>query len=566
MLTAKKKRWQTALPMPAEVDAALGEYPPIFRQVLYNRGVTDGLSAQAFLHGDAQADDPFQLLGMAAAVERILWAVDQKERVVVYGDYDVDGVSATALLVEVLASFGANVRPYIPNRFDEGYGLNNDALDLLNQEGVDLVVTVDCGIRSPAEAQHARELGIDLIVSDHHHPGAELPLAVAVICPKQNGDVYPDKDLSGVGLAYKIAQALFSTRPQALRRAEDWLDLVALGTIADIVPLRGENRGMVRRGLEQLRLSQRQGVVSLAGAAGVRLANLSAGDVGFMLGPRLNAAGRLDSAQAALNLLLAQDVFQAGTLAQKLDAQNRERQDLTRHMQEQAGAMAAEAGVEEIIFAFSADFNPGVVGLAAARLMESYYRPAIVGQIEEEFTRASCRSIPEFHITHALDECKDLLERHGGHAVAAGFTVRNEHLDELKARLAALARDQLGGRELAPSLRVDVEVPPRELHPDLLTYLDLLQPTGQENPDAVFVSRNLRVVEKRTVGGEGQHLKMKLTDGWMTWDAIAFRLGYWVNDLPRNIDVAYNFERNVYNGKVNLQLNVRDIQPSEDPQ
>jgi single-stranded-DNA-specific exonuclease len=246
-----------------------------------------------------------------------------------------------------------------------------------------------------------------------------------------------------------------------------------------------------------------------------------------------------------------------------LDSQNRERQELTRQIQEQASQMAVEAGIEEIIFAFSEGFNPGVVGLAAARLMESYYRPAVVGQVEEEFTRASCRSIPEFHITHALDQCKDLLVRHGGHAVAAGFTVRNEHLPELKARLAELAKDQLGGLELAPTLRVDVEVPPRELHPDLLRYLDLLQPTGQENPDAVFVSRNMRVMEARTVGGEGQHLKLKLTDGWTTWDAIAFRLGYWLREMPKQIDVAYHFERNVYNGKINLQLNVRDIRPSE---
>jgi single-stranded-DNA-specific exonuclease len=563
MDAANKKRWLTAAPIPGDVDAALAEYPPIFRQVLYNRGVMDGDSAQAYLRGEIQHDDPFQLLGMGVAVERLLWAVDHQERVIVYGDYDVDGVSATALMVETLRSFGAKVRPYIPNRFDEGYGLNNDALDILAAEGVDLIVTVDCGIRSPVEAQHARELGIDLIVSDHHSPGSELPLAVAVICPKQNGDGYPDKDLAGVGLAYKIAQGLFAARPQAQRQAEDWLDLAALGTISDIVPLRGENRMLVRRGLEALRKSRRQGVVSLAGAAGVRLANLSASDVGFMLGPRLNAAGRLDSAEAALNLLLEEDVIQAGKLAQKLDAQNRERQDLTRQMQEQARLMAAEAGVEEIIFAFSPEFNPGVVGLAAARLVDTYYRPAIVGQIEEEFTRASCRSIPEFHITRALDACKDLLVRHGGHAVAAGFTVRNEDRDALVARLAELAREQLGGQELTPTLRVDVEVPPRELRPELLGYLDMLQPTGQENPDPLFVSRNLRVAYARTVGSEGQHLKMRLTDGWMTWDAIAFRQGHWMDEMPQRIDVAYHFERNVYNGQVNLQLNVRDIQASE---
>ena len=562
MEAAKKKRWLTPAPVPPEVDAALAEYPPVFRQVLYNRGVTDAASAQVYLQGEVRQDDPFQLLGMGAAVERLLWALDHEEQIVVYGDYDVDGVSATALLVEVLRSFGANVRPYIPNRFDEGYGLNLDALDSLHAEGVDLMVTVDCGIRSPVEAQRARELGIDLIVSDHHHPGEELPLAVAVICQKQAGDAYPDKDLAGVGLAYKIAQGLFAARPSVERSAEDWLDLVALGTISDIVPLRGENRSLVRRGLERLRLSQRQGVVSLAGAAGVKLPGLSASDVGFMLGPRLNAAGRLDSAEAALNLLLEQDLFQAGMLAQRLDAQNRERQELTRQMQDQAVQMAAESGAEEIIFAFSSEFNPGVVGLAAARLVDAYYRPAIVGQIEAEYTRASCRSIPEFHITQALDACKDLLVRHGGHSVAAGFTVRNGDREALMARLAGLAHEKLGGLELVPTLKVDVELPLRDLRPSLLTYLDQLQPTGQENPEPVLVSRNVRVLETRAVGNEGQHLRMKLTEEGFTWNAIAFRQGHWLKEMPRFVDVAYHFERNTFNGRTDLQLNVRDMQAS----
>ena len=420
MASAQKKRWLVSPPIPDGVTQALIEYPPIFRQLLYNRGVIDSASAQAYLHPDNLMGDPSQLLGMPEAVERLLWAIDHHEPIAVYGDYDVDGVSATALLTEVLRCLGAQVRPYIPNRFDEGYGLNNEALDNLNAEGIELVVTVDCGIRSPREAEYARGLGIDLIVSDHHQPGPELPAAVAVICPKQNGDAYPDKDLAGVGLAFKIAQGLCAARPTAGCQAEDWLDLVALGTISDIVPLRGENRGLVRRGLALLREQKRQGVVSLAGAAGVKLPLLTASDVGFMLGPRLNAAGRLESAEAALNLLLEKDYMLAGPLAVKLDQQNRERQAITRQIQEQAAAMAAEAGFEEIIFAISPDFNPGVVGLAAARLVDTYYRPAVVGHQDEEFTRASCRSIPEFHITAALDECRDLLVRHGGHARGSG--------------------------------------------------------------------------------------------------------------------------------------------------
>lgn len=563
MQNQHKKRWVLAPPVPDGVQEQLAGYPDVFKQILFNRGLIDSESAKQFLYPQVDAFDPYLLLGMQQAVERLVKAIDQQESIAVYGDYDVDGVSATALLTEVLRCYGASVRPYIPNRFDEGYGVNNEALDALAAEGVKLVVTVDCGIRSPREAEHARALGMELIISDHHHPANELPAATAVICPKQPGDTYPDKDLAGVGLAYKLAQALFAAKPLADCPEENWLDLVALGTISDIVPLRGENRALVRAGLERLRQSQRQGVLSLAGAAGVKLPMLSAMDVGFMLGPRLNAAGRLESAVDALSLLLTTDVFEAGALAQKLDTQNRERQALTRDMQEQAARMAENEGQEEMIFAFSAGFNPGVVGLAAARLVETFYRPAVVGQIEEAYTRASCRSIPEFHITQALDECRDLLVRHGGHSMAAGFTVRNEDLAALKERLSAIARRTFEGHTLAPVARADVELALRDLHPNLLRYLDLLQPTGQDNPDAAFVSRGLRVVRARTVGSEGNHLKMSVTDGWVTYDAIAFRQGHWMERMPEQIDLLYHFERNVFNGKVSLQLNVRDIQASE---
>jgi single-stranded-DNA-specific exonuclease len=563
MLPSQKKRWVPKPPISPEANEALSEYPALFRQVLYNREVLDADSARIYLHSDAEGGDPFLLLGMHETVERLLYAADHHEQVAVYGDYDVDGVTATALMTEVLRCLGAQVRPYIPNRFEEGYGLNNEALDTLSAEGVEVVVTVDCGIRSPREAEHARELGIDLIVSDHHHPGLELPLACAVICQKRQGDPYPDKDLSGVGLAYKIAQALFTARPQPGCRVEDWLDLVALGTISDVVPLRGENRSLVRSGLARLRKGLRQGVVSLAGAARVKLPLLTATDVGFMLGPRLNAAGRLESAMAALSLLLTKDVMEAGDLAQKLDNQNRERQAITREMQERAAGMAAEAGIEDIIFAFSAEFNSGVVGLAAARLVDAYYRPAVVGHMDNEFTRASCRSIPEFHITRALDDCRDLLVRHGGHAVAAGFTVRNENLAELQSRLAEIARRELADLELIPQLRYDAEVSLSDLQPmELLPYLDLLQPTGQENPEAVFFSPAVRVAQARTVGAESQHLKLRLSENGYTWDAIAFRQGHQLETLGGQVDLLYTVERNEYNGYVGLQLNVRDLRPA----
>ena len=556
------RRWQIAPALPAEANIALVEYPYPIRQILYNRGCLDADSAERYLRAQPVMYDPFQMIGMEDAVARILSAISMGEEIVVYGDYDVDGVTATALLVQVLQQMGGKARAYIPNRFDEGYGLNNEALDVLAQEQVRLVITVDCGIRSPVEAEHARSCGMDMIITDHHHPKDEIPNAWAVICPRQEGDPYPDKNLAGVGLAFKLAQALLLRHPVEGVSAEDWLDLVALGTVADLVPLVGENRGLVRAGLRILRMGRRQGILSLAQAAGLNPERLTAGDISFGLAPRLNAAGRLESALAAFAILMSTDPMEAGPLAQKLDDQNRQRQKITQEIQLAAELMAAEEVSPHLIFAVHPEFNSGVVGLAASRLVEAYYRPAIVGQIGEETTRASCRSIPIFHITKALDECADLLVRHGGHAMAAGFTVSNHQLEELRVRLQAIAERELADQELVPSLRADIELPLSEIRPSLLPYLDQLQPTGTNNPEAVFVARNLWVTNSRTVGAEKKHLKLTVTDGSITYDAIAFRQGHWQDQMPESVDLMFTFEKNNFQGREYLQLNVKDIQPS----
>jgi len=396
--SAHRARWVIAPPLSRQASQNLAAFPAVLQQILFNRGYATEADARAYLRAEAPFDtSPFQMKGMGAAVERILTAIKNHEPIVVYGDYDVDGVTAAALLVEALTSLGATARVYIPNRFDEGYGLNNEALHQLATEGVRLVISVDCGIRSPEEARYARTLGLDLIITDHHEPAGELPAALAVINPKQEGDPYPEKYLAGVGIAYKITQALFEQLQPSGVQLESFLDLVALGTVADLAPLTGENRALVRRGLRQMAQTRRQGLFSLANVAGVSLTAVNATHIGFMLGPRLNAAGRLESALDAYHLLTATDVFEAGRLAQKLDVQNRERQALTRKIQAEAEAIArAEDANAPILFAVHPEFNSGVVGLAAARLVETYYRPAIVGQQGEEFTRCSCRPSPNF--------------------------------------------------------------------------------------------------------------------------------------------------------------------------
>jgi single-stranded-DNA-specific exonuclease len=564
------KRWVVAPPITLQADQSLAKFPPILKQIVFNRGLATDAEARAFLKAEPSANsDPFQLTGMQATVDRICYALQHNEPIAIYGDYDVDGVTATALLVQALGAFGANVRGYIPNRFDEGYGLNKEALDSLKADGVKLVITVDCGIRSPDEALHARTIGLDLIISDHHHPdGENLPPAFAVINPKKHGDPYPDKDLAGVGIAYKIAEALTSVQqPINGFRTNDLLDLVALGTVADLAPLVGENRVLVRRGLRQIRETKRQGLFSLAGVADLKIDKCTAGNIGFMLGPRLNASGRLESALASFELLTTTDFMRAGQLAQQLDTQNRQRQAITRTMQQQAEAIAMSEDPEAfLLFAAHEEFNPGVVGLAASRLTEVYYRPAIVAAKNAEETRGSCRSIPEFHITDALDQCKDLLVRHGGHAAAAGFTVKNQNLPELVSRLKEIARDQLGSRDLRQTLMADLEVPLSELNSEVLKHLMFLEPTGYGNPEAVFVSRNVKVKAARTVGSEGRHLKLTLEDErGVAVDSIGFRMGHLKPDLPPYVDVLYRFEANEFNGRRTLQLNLKDVKSAGIP-
>jgi single-stranded-DNA-specific exonuclease len=555
------QRWKVARPIPAEAEQELSGYPPVLRQILFNRGYQTHEAARQYLEAfSPEGCDAQAMLGVPEAVERIRWAIQQGESIVVYGDYDADGVTATALLTQALRQLGAQAKPYIPNRFEEGYGLNLDALGSLRADGDKLVITVDCGIRSLKEAEFAKEVGLDLIISDHHQPSKELPQALAVINPKQAGDMYPNKDLAGVGLAYKLVSALYGPNNPPV---ESYLDLVALGTVSDLAPLVGENRALVRGGLEVMRRPQRQGVLSLMGIAGISPATLNAYHIGFMLGPRLNAAGRLESAEAALELLTTDDPSWAGELAQRLDNQNRERQRLTQEIQGQAELLAlAEDPQALLLFAAHPDFNSGVVGLAASRLTERYYRPAIVASQNEEFTRGSCRSIPEFHITDALDECADLLVRHGGHAAAAGFTVRNENLSELVNRLQEIARRELAEQDLRRTLAADVEIPLYELKPAILETLGLLEPTGQQNPRATFVSRNLTVRRANRIGRDEAHLKLDLSDGRITYSAIAFQQGHWADDMPERIDILYHYEKNEYNGRTSLQLNLSDLKPS----
>ena len=567
------KRWLVQPPAPADLAQEMGDLSPIFLQLLYNRGLQSAGAIQSFLEGRYLAStDPFLLSDMDKAVARIQQAVANEETIVVYGDFDADGVTATVLLVEALRGLGLTrqqARPYIPDRIDEGYGLNVDALTHIRDTlGAQLVITVDCGIRSVAEAEHARDIGLDLIITDHHNLGAALPPALAVVNPKRPESAYPEKMLAGVGIAYKLAEALQQTLP---RRADfeldQLLDLVALGTVADLAPLLGENRKLVIEGLAILNQLQRPGLRALAEQSGLKAGSLTAESIAFGLGPRLNAAGRLAHAYDAARLLAfsEEDAIQRPNkvydLASRLNALNRERQEHTRSLTARAETLIDKQA--PLIFAADTEFLPGVVGLVASRLAERYYRPTVIIEKGETESRGSCRSIPEFHITHALDQVAGLLEHYGGHAQAAGLTVRNENLPRLQEQLAQIAADALDDLNLAPRLEVDMEIDLQKVDFALVEMLGQLEPTGFSNPTPVFLSRNVPVLQTRVVGSDRAHLQLDVSDGWRELKAIAFRQSAWAQMMPDRIDLVYSLGINEWRGRRDLQLMIHDINASD---
>jgi len=566
------KIWKIAEPAPSTFLAQVPHVHRVLAQILYNRGLRDPAVIEAFLQGSTLVRNPYSLKGLPEAVTRIRRALRQGERIAVYGDFDADGVTSTTLLVQALRACGGQVEPYIPHRVDEGYGLNNRALTFLHQQGFALVITVDCGIRSLAEADHARTLGLDLIITDHHHVGAELPNAFAVINPRQAGCRYGFSGLAGVGVAYRVAQGLLRAVNANLPRGapppsldeSDLLDLVALGTVADIVPLLQENRELVRQGLARLNRTTRVGLQALMQQAGVTPGQADTTAIGFRLAPRLNAAGRLQSAMLAYRLLSSQDQTEAAELAAQLGHLNTQRQELTEQTVQRARRqIEANPGNGLLLLAEGDDFLHGVVGLAAGKLTEEFYRPTIVIERGPDFSHGSARSIPAFHITRALDQVAHLLERHGGHEAAAGFKIRTERLPQFREEIQAVAAAELAQQTLQPVFEIDAVVRLSDLDFGLLAVLQQLEPCGQDNRPPVLLARDCKVLEARTVGGEGAHLKLTLSDGGPPRDAIAFRQGHWLSRVRQRLDVVFALEANEYNGNRRLQLNVQDLKLSE---
>jgi single-stranded-DNA-specific exonuclease len=568
-MTTPTKRWVIAPAIPGLNPLA---------QVLAQRGYTDAASIRHFLHPQLrQLGDPLALPAMTAAVDRILAGIHNRERIVIYGDYDVDGVTASALLTRVLRAVGADVRNFLPHRQDEGYGLSADGLARCRQEhDPQLLIAVDCGTSSIAEIAGLKRDGVDVIVLDHHEPGAELPDCVALVNPKlverassplpgnrENGleaRSTAHTPFASVGVAFKVAHALLKANRQWNVDLREHLDLVALGTVADVVPLTGENRILVKAGLARIQQTGKVGLRALADVAGVD-GPVQPHHIGFRLGPRLNAAGRLADAMAALELLLTEDRGRAAELAQLLHEHNAARQKIEEQMVGEALAQAEQLAGDRILVLADPGWHAGVIGIVAARVLQAFYRPTVVIGAEG---KGSCRSVNGFSIVAALRSCEGLMERCGGHEMAAGLTIMPGNIAKLRAALNEYAARKLPAELLLPAVNVDAVARLDDLDDEFFRELEQFEPCGAGNPTPCFAVMGVRLAGAPRLLKE-KHWKFRVTDGEMTHEAVWWNAGG--ETLPDGeLDVAFVPELNEFRGDVGVQLRVRDIRPSHPPE
>jgi len=543
------------------------EKPLLFRgasalvsRLLYNRGITDPSGAEIFLKADKRlAIDPFSVPDMHHAVNRVYKALLSGEKIAVYGDFDADGITATALLVQGLSELGGDVVPYIPHRMQEGYGLRIPALEKLHNQGVTLVVTVDTGITAFAEIEKAHKMGMEILVTDHHVPLDQLPPASIIVDPKRTDSTCPFKEFAGVGVAFKLLEALLSGggHEELLNSS---MELVTLGTITDMSPLISENRHWVKSGLRLLSKTRRVGLIELMNVAGIEKSKLTTDTISYQIGPRLNSAGRLDDAGTSYQLLVTQDHTQARILATDLENKNKERQRLVAETYDKARRQILEDGADRaILMASDADYPPGVIGLVAGRLADEFYRPVILFKIGADSCRGSARSIPEFDLMEALKTCHHLLTKYGGHARAAGFNAHIRDMQQLQKRLRSLAEEQLTGLDLRPHIDIDAEVSLSAFAGGTFEEMRQLEPFGMGNPAPIFLSRKVEVVEQKLVGSQNDHIKLKLRQDGIVWDTMGFRMGNYLGELARHIDIVYSVEVDNFNGKSQLRLNLLDF-------
>lgn len=568
-----KKKWRLKPKFNQKIGKSLEEFDDIILQLLSNRGLKEQKEIKNFLYDDINSlHDPFLFKDMKRAVDLIIKHIKKKNTIYIYGDYDADGVTSSALLKDILETLKAKVLVYLPDRVSEGYGLNADAIDYIKKQGAKLIITVDSGIRSKDEVEHARSMGIDVIISDHHPisgDDADLPNCL-IINPALGNEDYPFKKLAGVGVAFKIAKAVISRAKLSEENKQilssRLLDLVAIGTIADCVPLIGENRILAKEGLKILSRSKRKGLNELLKISGVKEGQeLKAWNVGFQIGPRINAAGRMDHANSAFKLLTEKNKDKVKKLASMLNQRNIERQQITEDIVEEV--ISGVDAKDEIIIGVCKDdaWNEGVVGLVAGRICERFYRPTLIITETAEGYKGSGRSIAEFNLAEAIEECSEYLDKYGGHPLACGFSLKPENMDKFRVKLRKIAHKKLKGVNLSPSINIDVEVDASLVNEDLYEKIKILEPFGQMNEQPKFVSRNLVLTDINFMGLEGQHIKIIFkgaTDNLLT--AIGFSQSEkWQNlEIGEKFDIVYYLDLNEFNGRREVQMKIVDINKS----
>ena len=539
--------------------------PTIIAQILLRRGLETEDAANKFFNSTLTAlYDPFLLNDMAEGIDRLRKAVLGNEKILIYGDYDVDGITAVSFLYLLLQELGATVYYYIPDRQQEGYGLSGKGINYAVEKGINLIVTVDCGITGHTEIELARGQGIDVIVTDHHEPGSDLPNAVAVIDPKRSDTTYPFTELAGVGVAYKVAQGLLQRMNIDESILEQYIELVAIGTAADIVPLVDENRIFVKFGLEKLNQSDNIGLRTLIQAAGLFGKDIGTGQIVFVIAPRLNAVGRMGDAERAVKLLTTTDSNEAYEIAQVIESENRHRKSVDEETFNEALLQASksfETGKTHSLVLHRQNWHTGVIGIVASRIVEKFYRPTILISVEDGVGKASARSIQGFDLYESLKECEDLLIGYGGHKYAAGLSIQDEKIDTFVDRFEKIAREKITEDLLIPKLSIDAELNLAQIDDRFVGMLKQFAPFGPHNMRPIFVSRQLQVVGSPSIVGKN-HLKFRVRQSDKVFDVIGFNMGelyYRLSPGESNLDMAYVIEENEYMGRKSIQLRAKDL-------
>jgi len=541
------------------------ETNPILTRLFAERNLLSPESIDHFLAPSLiHMHDPFLMLNMDQGVNRLITALREGENILIYGDYDVDGITSVSLLYEALFKLGGKVSFYIPNRITEGYGLSENGVTYAASKGINLIITADCGVTANEEIKLARNLGIDVIVCDHHEPSETIPEACAILNPKQKECKYPYKELAGVGVAFKFLQGLYSSQGYDASELVPYLDLVALGTAADIVPLLDENRVFVKYGLDIINSNPRHGIFALLESSSLLGKEINVSSIVFILAPRLNAVGRISSAKKAVHLLTSSSLQQSRTIAKVLESENKIRRDIDETTCQEALALVADSidlNNTKVLILAKKDWHLGVIGIVASRIMERFNRPTILISIKDGIGKGSARSTLNFDIYHALHSVRHLLCNFGGHKFAAGLTVREENVDLLRQQMQIISDKMIDKKDLAPTLEIESEISLRQLDAKFLKWLKLFAPYGPQNMRPIFVTRNIEIMGDVVVLGNN-HLKLKIKNDGIVIDAIAYNFGKLKADLKpygQRMDAAYVIEENTWNGQTTIQMRIKDV-------